>query len=253
MSTTDLHLRADPSVTSLHSGSSRLGMSGGIRPSTIMPRPGTAGHSLIPEPPVEARDLSVMGTSALASLELSGNSATASEVLADPAVLQWFEDNQDVPKGIIDMINSVHQKKMEALKAVAIQNVSAIKDLADDKVTQSAKVASLNTVLQQQVNEFQARSVKAAIPCGSSESEPERLARRGNDLFAKQVEALTIYAKNAEKLSSDLQRIDQQIDSVQEQAVFSSNEIALEERLLNQKKHKISVDARLLKEFRKIR
>ena len=63
-------------------------MSGGIRPSTIMPRPGTAGHSLIPEPPATARDLSVMGTSALASLVLSGNSATASEVLADPTVLQ---------------------------------------------------------------------------------------------------------------------------------------------------------------------
>ena len=95
-----------------------------------------------------------MGSSALASVESSGADLSSSDVLADPVVSKWFEDNKDIPVDIIDISTSVHHRKIQALRDTAIANMSKLESLAQEKLESTADLRNTNGILQQQVNEL---------------------------------------------------------------------------------------------------
>ena len=87
----------------------------GMLPAAIYPEPSGAG---IPPPqqlPAEARDPRVMGSMALASMEVANFSPSMDELLSDPEVSKWFEDNGEIPRCLISIISAAHMKKMNQM------------------------------------------------------------------------------------------------------------------------------------------
>ena len=251
MADRSLHLTADNSRSSLLSNSLDDARHAGQLPAAIIPKPGGAIHRAPPVVSNVARDLSVMGSSALASVESSGADLSSSDVLADPVVSKWFEDNQNIPVDIIDIITSVHHRKIQALRDTAIANMSKLESLAQEKLESTADLRNTNEILQQQVHELTLKQPSNFSATGSAESEPERQARRGNELFDKQVNALSAYARIQSTFAADLSTLDSLLDQVQSRFPFGTSDKMEEDRLISRRKHKVSVHQRLQLEFRR--
>ena len=250
MTDRSLRLSGDPSHSSVFSNSPADATHAGDLPASILPLPGSARHRSLPNVSNVARDLSVMGSSALASVENSGANITSSDVLADPVIAKWFKDNESVSKDVIDIITSVHHRKLQALKDTAIRNMSKLESAAREKLESAEELKNANLLLQQQLQELKAKTPSLSAS-GSEDSEPQRLARRGEDLFTKQVDALSAYARVNNTLASDLAKMDEMLDEVHLRFPFGTNDKMEEDRILSRRKHKVAVHQRLQLEFRR--